>query len=345
MSVGLDLPINLSLPTILNDLPIRIRNSIKQATHRLRAWFFFSSSDCWLSILRIGLGLQLGLYAFSLRADWRYLLAGTGRGLVSRDLAEALLSLESPIIPRLGWLVAGGKQLGLSEAAVLDLTWYGLTLTSLFLLIGLFCRPFAIAAWFLYLCSVKGGGLVTYGVDALTTTGLFYLMLSPLPDQLSLDYLWRKKLSDSEFLGFWRRVLQLHLCFIYFFSGLTKALGAGWWNGANLWRALIRPPFAIIPAEILVRAKYIFPIVGIAVWILEIGYAFFIWHGKTRRAWLLGILAMHTGIGVGMGMYLFASIMILLNLAAFGPGILWRARQAADDDSSLSGEITCSPNN
>jgi len=311
----------------------------------LRAWFFFSSSDCWLSILRIGLGLQLGLYAFSLRADWRYLLAGTGRGLVSRDLAEALLSLESPIIPRLGWLVAGGKQLGLSEAAVLDLTWYGLTLTSLFLLIGLFCRPFAIAAWFLHLCSVKGGGLVTYGVDALTTTGLFYLMLSPLPDQLSLDYLWRKKLSDSEFLGFWRRVLQLHLCFIYFFSGLTKALGAGWWNGANLWRALIRPPFAIIPAEILVRAKYIFPIVGIAVWILEIGYAFFIWHGKTRRAWLLGILAMHTGIGVGMGMYLFASIMILLNLAAFGPGILWRARQAADDDSSLSGEITCSPNN
>jgi len=345
MSVGLDLPINLSLPTILNDLPIRIRNSIKQATQRLRAWFFFSSSDCWLSILRIGLGLQLGLYAFSLRADWRYLLAGTGRGLVSRDLAEALLSLESPIIPRLGWLVAGGKQLGLSEAAVLDLTWYGLTLTSLFLLIGLFCRPFAIAAWFLHLCSVKGGGLVTYGVDALTTTGLFYLMLSPLPDQLSLDYLWRKKLSDSEFLGFWRRVLQLHLCFIYFFSGLTKALGAGWWNGANLWRALIRPPFAIISAEILVRAKYIFPIVGIAVWILEIGYAFFIWHGKTRRAWLLGILAMHTGIGVGMGMYLFASIMILLNLAAFGPGILWRARQAADDDSSLSGEITCSPNN
>jgi hypothetical protein len=346
MSVGLDLPINLSLPTILNDLPIRIRNSIKQATQRLRAWFFFSSSDCWLSILRIGLGLQLGLYAFSLHADWRYLLAGTGRGLVSRDLAEALLSLESPIIPRLGWLVAAGKQLGLSETAVLDLTWYGLTLASLFLLIGLFCRPFAIVAWFLHLCSVKGGGLVTYGVDALTTIGLFYLMLSPLPDRLSLDYRLRKEqLRSPQFLGFWRRVLQLHLCFIYFFSGLTKALGAGWWNGANLWRALIRPPFAIISAEILVRAKYIFPIAGIAVWILEIGYAFFIWHGKTRRAWLLGILLMHAGIGIAMGMYLFASVMIVLNLAAFGPGILWHQRQAADKGSSPSEDVAPSPNN
>jgi len=35
---------------------------------------------------------------------------------------------------------------------------------------------------------------------------------------------------------------------------------------------------------------------------------------------------MHAGIGSVMGMYLFASVMILLNLAAFGPGILWSER-------------------
>jgi len=294
---------------------------------------FPSCSDRWLSILRVGLALQLILYALSIRADWRYLLAGTGRGLVSRDLAEALLSLESAIIPRLGWIVAVGKRIGFSEATVLDLTWYGLALVSLFLLGGLFCRPAAIAAWFLHLCCVKGGGLVTYGVDALTTIGLFYLMLSPLPDRLSLDHLWHKKLSNPQSLGFWRRVLQLHLCVIYFFSGLIKALGGDWWNGINLWRALIRPPFDLIPADVLIRFKYIFPIAGIAIFLLEIGYSCFIWQRQTRQSWLIAILLMHLGIGLSMGMYLFAAVMIVLNLAAFGPGILWRENRPADAES------------
>jgi hypothetical protein len=298
-----------------------------------------------LSILRIGLALQLILYALSVQADWRYLLGGTGRGFVSRDLAEALLSLESPIIPRLGWFVAVGKQIGLSEGIVLDLTWYGLTLAGLVLLLGLFCRQVAIAAWFLHLCSVKSGGFVTYGVDALTTIGLFYLMFSPLPDRLSLDHLWRKKFSNPQFLGFWRRVLQLHLCLIYFFSGLTKALGSEWWNGINLWRSLIRPPFDLIPADVLIRFKYFFPIAGIAIFILEIGYPFFIWQRQTRRAWLIVILFMHLGIALAMGMYLFASIMIVLNLAAFGPGILWHQRRAADDGVSPSESLALSPNN
>jgi hypothetical protein len=125
----------------------------------------------------------------------------------------------------------------------------------------------------------------------------------------------------------------------------TKALGAGWWNGTNLWRALTGPPFDIIPADLLVRFKHVFPILGIAVFLLEIGYPFFIWHRHLRRPWLFAILAMHLAIGLAMGMYLFASVMIVLNLAAFGPSILWNRRQARDDGSSFSGSMIPSPNN
>jgi len=46
---------------------------------------------------------------------------------------------------------------------------------------------------------------------------------------------------------------------------------------------------------------------------------------------------MHVGVGIAVGMYLFASIMIVLNLAAFGPGILWQEREAANDATSFSG--------
>jgi hypothetical protein len=154
------------------------------------------------------------------------------------------------------------------------------------------------------------------------TIGLFYLMLSPLPDRYSLDRRWRKfRPKDPQVLGFWRRVLQLHMCLIYFFGGITKCLGSGWWNGANIWRALTRPPFNIVPPEILVRWKYFLPVLGISICLIETGYPVFIWLKKTRMIWLICVLGMHIAIGLTMGMYLFALIMIILNAAAFGPGV------------------------
>jgi hypothetical protein len=60
------------------------------------------------------------------------------------------------------------------------------------------------------------------------------------------------------------------------------------------------------------------PIAGIAIWVIELGYPVLIWPKKTRFWWLACILAMHVGIAVAMGLYVFALIMIVLNLAAFG---------------------------
>jgi hypothetical protein len=148
-------------------------------------------------------------------------------------------------------------------------------------------------------------------------------MLSPLPDRNSLDWQLRKlRPKNVLLLGFSRRVLQVHLSLIYLFSGLTKCLGSGWWNGSNIWRALTRPPFDIIPPEIVVRWSSLLPIVGIAVCLIETGYPIFIWLKKTRFLWLLAVVAMHAAIGITMGMYLFALIMIVLNAAAFGSGVL-----------------------
>jgi hypothetical protein len=51
---------------------------------------------------------------------------------------------------------------------------------------------------------------------------------------------------------------------------------------------------------------------------------------KTRFFWLVCILAMHAAIGLTMGMYLFALVMIVLNLAAFGVGITVPWHRAGD---------------
>ena len=129
-------------------------------------------------------------------------------------------------------------------------------------------------------------------------------------------------------MGFSAGVLQIHLCIIYFFGGIVKLVGSGWWNGDSLWRALTHPPFNVISPESLVQWRHFFPFLGISVWLIEIAYPVFIWSKKTRNVWLLLIIGMHVAIGLTMGMYLFALVMIVLNLAAFGPDWTFtRARQ------------------
>lgn len=143
---------------------------------------FSPSTDTWLAVLRVGLGLQVTLYSLSLRNDWTYLVSGT-----ARKVAEALLSLESHFVPRLGWFVTLAAQVGVDENRLLFAAWACLLLAGCGLVIGFASRVSAIGAWFLHLCAAKSGGFVSYGMDNFLTIGLFYLMLSPLPDRYSLD--------------------------------------------------------------------------------------------------------------------------------------------------------------
>lgn len=308
----------------------RIPEPIERAWRRFAGFLFPDDNGLWVTVLRIGLGVQVVLYALSLKDDWNFLFAGE-HGLIGRAFSEALLSRQSPFVPRLGWLVALGERAGLPEWTVLSIAWWLLLVAGCGLLAGILSRVSAILAWLVHLCATHSGSLVSYGVDSFMTIGLFYLMLAPLPDRFALEHRWQPAgAQDPQLLGFWRRALQVHLSFIYFFGGLAKALGSGWWNGESLWRSLTRSPFNLIPAETLVGWKYVFPVAGIAVCLLELGYPFAIWPKRTRFVWLICIVVMHITIGIAMGMYLFSLVMIVLNAAAFGPELILARRNRAE---------------
>jgi hypothetical protein len=304
-------------------------NPLQKFWQRFTSFLFPPETDRWLAVLRIGLGLQVIVYALFLRSDWHDLFASSGKGLVGREVGEAITAFDSPLIPRLSWLVAIGRNFNISEETVLTVAWICLLSAGCFLLLGLLSRPAAIVAWFVHLCAAESGGLLAYGADNFMTTALFYLMLSPLPDHYSFDH-WvaKTKPKNPELLGFWRRVLQVHLCFVYFIGGLAKCLGNGWWDGSNLWRSFLRPSFNLVPPDMLVRFKYALPVLGISICLLEVSYPIFIWIKKTRVVWLVCILAMHAAIGLMMGLYLFALVMIIMNLAAFGVPCASRRAQA-----------------
>ena len=298
---------------------------MRHSRQRLEEFLFLPDSDAWLGFLRVGVALQVIFYCFSLRGDWNELFAIDRAGVIKRDLAEAILSAQSHYIPRFGWLVDLVTSFGGTEQTALAIVWWSLLCAAVLLFIGLFSRETAIAALFLHLCAVKSSSGLTYGVDNFTSIGLFYLMIAPLPDRWAADR-WLRGVPGkaAQWQGFNRRILQLHLCLIYFSSGITKCVGAGWWDGTSIWYALIRPPFNLLPPEMLIPWKSLFPVLGISVCLLETGYPFFIWMPKTRAFWLLAVVAMHLAIGLAMGLYLFAFVMITLNFAAFGPGFAFR---------------------
>jgi hypothetical protein len=283
-------------------------------------FFFRSDTGRWLSFLRMGLGLQVLFSVLSLRADWNLLFGGGHSGLLGREVGDAMTVVQSPFIPHLDWIVSLLSKAGVNENAALALVWWSFLVLGGLMLLGLFCRPVAVTAWFLQLACAKSGGLLSYGADNLTTIGLFYLMIAPFPDPWSIDrILLQRTTSDPQLLGFHRRALQLHLCLIYFFGGLTKCLGAGWWNGTNLWRSLTIPPFDVLPIDWVASFGFLLPTAGITICLLEVTYPFFIWWRRSRKAALVAICAMHLGIAMIMGMVLFGAIMIILNLAAFWP--------------------------
>jgi hypothetical protein len=81
-------------------------------------------------------------------------------------------------------------------------------------------------------------------------------------------------ISVPRLIGFHRRVFQIHLCLIYFFSGLTKCVGAGWWNGSNLWRSLTIPPFDRLPTHWVASVGFLLPaLVKYRSWAANSGFA------------------------------------------------------------------------
>src|SRR5689334_4804234 len=143
----------------------------------LRQFVCPSDSDYWLTLLRVGLALQLLFYCLSLRSDWFQLFASEGRGLISRDLTEAIVSVDTVLTPRLGWIAAVGNYLGLNQYYTLWFVWWCLTCGALCLLAGILCRSAAVLVWFLHVCTSNSAAVFSYGVDNLTSIGLFYLML------------------------------------------------------------------------------------------------------------------------------------------------------------------------
>jgi hypothetical protein len=179
------------------------------------------------------------------------------------------------------------------------------------MIIGFFTRLVTFLALIIQLIIFKSFNELNYGYDQFLTMSLFYCIWFPVGRYFSLDkYIFKFK---ERFVSFnYIRIIQLHLCVVYFFAGIAKALDPDWWNGMSLWRAV-----SSVYNDYFTISPYVLLIVGIGTVLLETLYTIFIWMDKTRYITLSLCVLMHLSIAYMLGLYSFSAILIVWNVAAF----------------------------
>lgn len=256
----------------------------------------------YLAFLRVSTGLILILALVSLLPDADLLLSPDG------VVNHALLAVHHrPVVPSYATMVTDLSLSAAGTALVLHgaLTLY--LLLCLLLAVGYRSRVVAGVLMIHHTLLFTAQPAFSYGFDYVGSMALFYCMLMP-------------PRPNSQWARPFLRMLQAHLCIAYLFSGLEKLLGHTWRNGEALYKALSLPHAqALLPLDpaLFGQSSAVFVMGGWLVIVLELGYPIGIWWYRTRLAWLYGIIGLHIGIALLMGLYHFSALMIALNIAAF----------------------------
>jgi hypothetical protein len=267
-----------------------------------------------LAVLRIGIAVLLLTQAACIAPALFELYSRSG--VIGPELYHAFVE---PTTPGLAWLGLLLERSGRAETPIL-LAFSTLYVLSLSLLgLGLRTRIAAAVAWVLHLSLSLVAPGTQYGADQFADLALFYLVVVPCGDALSLD----RRMGTSQGLPSWQarlglRLIQIHLAFAYLAAGISKAQGGQWWSGEAIWRAAMLPEYAQLDFSWLAAVPLVPMALGWATLAVEIGYPIFIWPRRTRRPWVLMTIAMHAAIAAFLGLHLFGAMMALLTFSAFG---------------------------
>ncbi|QDU40980.1 hypothetical protein Mal4_53430 [Maioricimonas rarisocia] len=214
--------------------------------------------------------------------------------------------------------------------------------------LGFATRLTSIAAFAItvsYIYRVPGA---LFGLDKINAMLALYLAIGPSGAALSVDRWIRTRLArrrtsagpDVRFrspppsvgANLALRLIQVHMCVIYFFAGLTKLQGPAWWDGQALWMAFANLEYQTLDMTWIAWYPLLANLLTHVSIAWELSFCVLIWKPLLRPLVLLGAVALHIGIGVCLGMWTFGLIM-LVGCMSFLPDESI-ARFVAGEDSS-----------
>jgi hypothetical protein len=207
-------------------------------------------------------------------------------------------------------------------------------LAAVLLTIGL-ATPLAAVVSFLGLVSAANRApLNVFGLDDTLGMLLVPLVVGPSGARLSIDRLLfgagqGRGGEASVRANVALRLLQVHLCVVYLFSGAGKLFGASWWEGTALWGAIANDRYRTLELRGLAGHPLLVNALTLATLWWEVAYPALVWPKLTRRLFLAMAVAVHLGIGLAMGMMEFGLAMITANLAFVPAGVIERLLRPA----------------
>ena len=277
----------------------------------MRFWFPPASLG-QLALLRIGVGLVLlfTLFVASFDVQAHYSLNGWGDVLTLKGLDAAAWPFS--VIDWFGndfwlWIV---HVLALLAALAFLLgvlpTWTG-ALTIVFLLSYQHRNP-----------------AVVLGLDGLLLMGVFYLALTPSgrvlsvlegvgPVQRPATPLGHPDRPDGpEWAGFPLRLLQLHVCALYFFSALGK-LTPEWLAGVIFWHPRVAETGLPLAYEFMAAHPQLTVFVIYGAVLFQLFFPVFVWLARFRY-WMLGLaIVLHLATGILWGKLAFNLLLLVLD--------------------------------
>ena len=266
-----------------------------------------------LGLFRIAAAGFALIQLFVLLPDWMLLYGPDG--ILPWEISEAI---ASDYLPKLSVVADVLTTLHLSEIQTIYIVTSVYFLSLIGLLLGYKTRLMAILSWLIHLLLNTTGHMTAYGVETFTHISLFYCMVLPVNQALLFDALKGKKRLPGYLVTLSVRMIQLHLCIMYFASGLEKAMGEQWWNGEAVWIALHQDQFSQFNADWMASVPWVPKLLCWGTLVIETLFPLGMFWSKTKKIWLAGILSMHLFIAIFLGLHLFGGLMILLNIAAFG---------------------------
>lgn len=196
--------------------------------------------------------------------------------------------------------------------------------------LGLFTRVTSILSCLLTLayCHRLHGAL--FGLDQVNAMLSMYLMLAPCGAVYSLDRWWQKqqaggKLSPPQpavMTNVATRLIQLHMCILYLFGGISKLRGDMWWDGSAVWFAFASLEYQSLDMTWMARYPWAIALMAHVTIFWETFYCFMVWPKWSRPIVLALAVVVHGGIGLALGMWTFGLAMIIANGAFVSPALV-----------------------
>ena len=201
--------------------------------------------------------------------------------------------------------------------------------------LGLWTRVTSVLALFTAISYAHRVPSALFGLDQINVLLTMYLSIGPSGQTLSLDrWLLCRRLGEntppparSAGANLALRLIQVHMCVIYLFAGLSKLQGPSWWAGEAMWRAFANLEYQSLDMTWLAWHPWLVNIMTHVSLVWEISFCVLIWKPLWRPVVLAGAVLLHVGIGLCLGMWTFGLIM-LVGCAAFLPDV-WVSRLAA----------------